>query len=285
MASHPDTRKFALIPWGGVASLVLRDDKPAACHPSSEASALVGQAFCFLPLPVTTGLPVHVNGFFELSSNRRDIWWGTDMVGDGRFRAQWNSVLLEDIIAPAYALLLRHAAALFGPQNIEHFYALWPPESRAHESWQVLTRCVYKALCTMPLFFPLRHAAQPGGMANDASCWISAKDAVLLSRDSKSGAAQDCGLLCAQHGVSVVLLPPHVLAPLFLYAGGDLVRFEPAFVRGWLRGKQPLPLQPEQGFKMIGYVLSDSDGKDYSGMDGIPLVSIWTERLDLNLNL
>ena len=34
-----------------------------------------GHAFCFLPLPVQTGLPVHVNAFFELSSNRRDIWW------------------------------------------------------------------------------------------------------------------------------------------------------------------------------------------------------------------
>lgn len=29
-----------------------------------------GHAFCFLPLPVNTLLPVHVNGFFELSSNR-----------------------------------------------------------------------------------------------------------------------------------------------------------------------------------------------------------------------
>lgn len=35
-----------------------------------------GQAFCFLPLPVDSGLPVFVNGYFELSSNRRDIWAG-----------------------------------------------------------------------------------------------------------------------------------------------------------------------------------------------------------------
>lgn len=33
-----------------------------------------GQVFCFLPLPVDSGLPVFVNGYFELSSNRRDIW-------------------------------------------------------------------------------------------------------------------------------------------------------------------------------------------------------------------
>jgi hypothetical protein len=34
-----------------------------------------GSAYCFLPLPVLAGgLPAHVNGYFELSSNRRDIW-------------------------------------------------------------------------------------------------------------------------------------------------------------------------------------------------------------------
>ena len=33
-----------------------------------------GQAFCFLPLPVRTQLPVHTNAYWELSANRRDIW-------------------------------------------------------------------------------------------------------------------------------------------------------------------------------------------------------------------
>ena len=50
-----------------------------------------GLAYCFLPLPVHTNLPVMVNGFFELSSNRRDVWQGgSDMTGDGRTRAEWN---------------------------------------------------------------------------------------------------------------------------------------------------------------------------------------------------
>lgn len=37
---------------------------------SEPGVAVVGRAFCFLPLPALTGLPVHINGFFELSSNR-----------------------------------------------------------------------------------------------------------------------------------------------------------------------------------------------------------------------
>lgn len=75
------------------------------------AGARGGRAFCFLPLPVPTGLPVHVNGYFELSANRRDIWWGSDMTGEGRLRSEWNKLLLEEVIAPCYAQV-RHSACL-----------------------------------------------------------------------------------------------------------------------------------------------------------------------------
>ena len=47
--------------------------------------ALQGMAACFLPLPVATGLPVHVNGYFELSSNRRDIWCATWSLADNLY--------------------------------------------------------------------------------------------------------------------------------------------------------------------------------------------------------
>ena len=58
-----------------------------------------GQAFCFLPLPVFTQLPVHVNGYFELSSNRRDIWRGEDTSGESRVRGEWNNLLMRDAVA------------------------------------------------------------------------------------------------------------------------------------------------------------------------------------------
>lgn len=48
---------------GGESSLLLRRQRA------------LGTAFCFLPLPAHTGLPLHVNAFFELSTNRRDVWW------------------------------------------------------------------------------------------------------------------------------------------------------------------------------------------------------------------
>lgn len=68
------------IPWAAVAAEIDRGDqssKEAAADSGREGQSIpdcTGRAFCFLPLPVLTGLPVHVNAFFELSSNRRDIW-------------------------------------------------------------------------------------------------------------------------------------------------------------------------------------------------------------------
>ena len=80
-----------LVPWASVA---------AEIGGSEESGSSGGRAFCFLPLPARTGLPVHVNAYFELSSNRRDIWFGGDMAGGGAARSEWNQSLLERVVAP-----------------------------------------------------------------------------------------------------------------------------------------------------------------------------------------
>jgi sacsin len=46
-----------------------------------------GHVFCLMPLPLEgislTGFPVHVNGYFSLSQNRRCVKWPTaDLVGN-----------------------------------------------------------------------------------------------------------------------------------------------------------------------------------------------------------
>ena len=48
--------------------------------------------------------------YFELSSNRRDIWFGEDMSGSGKFRSDWNLAMLQDAVAPTFARLLTYAA-------------------------------------------------------------------------------------------------------------------------------------------------------------------------------
>ena len=130
----------------GVACPLLNEGADA-----SEAS-IKGRAFCFLPLPAETGLPVHVNGYFELSSNRRDIWRGDDMAGEGRTRAEWNQALLEDVVAPTYARMLLRLAKTTGPETLDWYYSIWPADTVA-EPWLSLSRRVYVETLKMPVLY------------------------------------------------------------------------------------------------------------------------------------
>lgn len=94
---------------GAVAACIRRDSSTSSGDSTSSFPPLDGQAFCFLPLPVRTQMPLHVNAYFELSSNRRDIWRGDDTTGESRIRGQWNQLLLRDVLAPLYGLLLSRA--------------------------------------------------------------------------------------------------------------------------------------------------------------------------------
>ena len=89
--------------------------------PQLQTPDIQGHVFCFLPLPVQTksltGLPVHVNGFFALSQNRRYI---KSPNADQEYRQKagrqmtdksllWNKCLLEEALPEAYATMILEA--------------------------------------------------------------------------------------------------------------------------------------------------------------------------------
>ncbi|XP_015275018.1 PREDICTED: sacsin-like [Gekko japonicus] len=97
-----DTVKGVQLPHGGV----------AACL---DGQAL-GRAFCTLPLPAKTGLPVHINGNFEVDSARRDL--RKDDNKDSPETA-WNSFLLQSLIAPLYLHLLEELRKALGNSPLQ----------------------------------------------------------------------------------------------------------------------------------------------------------------------
>ncbi|GLT87071.1 hypothetical protein SLE2022_051720 [Rubroshorea leprosula] len=127
-----------------------------------------GRAFCFLPLPISTGLPAHVNAYFELSSNRRDIWFGNDMAGGGKKRSDWNVYLLEDVLAPAYGHLLQKIALEIGPCDL--YFSFWP-KTIGLEPWASLVRKLYAFVSDSGL--RILHTRARGGQ------WISTKQAIF----------------------------------------------------------------------------------------------------------
>ena len=79
----------------------------------------VGKIFCFLPLPIVTKLPVHINGNFILNSTRRDLWLSTEK-GREDDRSTWNSRLFQ-AIASSYVNLLEHAQLYYLSLSYETF--------------------------------------------------------------------------------------------------------------------------------------------------------------------
>ncbi len=75
------------VPWAGTAALISRTS-------NSQPKDFVGRAYCFLPLPQETGLPVHINGFFDLDSSRRELTSDT-LTGRDAKRVLWNQLLVR----------------------------------------------------------------------------------------------------------------------------------------------------------------------------------------------
>ena len=114
MACLESLRHFKLVPMGAVAACINKsttttDTTSSTIENNSNAVITVGAntspypllqgiAFCYLPLPVLTQLPVHVNGYFELSSNRRDIWKGDDTKGEAKMRSGTISYIFSIFI-------------------------------------------------------------------------------------------------------------------------------------------------------------------------------------------
>ncbi|XP_069186858.1 sacsin [Procambarus clarkii] len=78
---------------------------------------------CFLPLPVTTRLPVQVNGFFEVAPDRTSLQTQTE---DDRVEgSDWNETLMNDAINAAYHSLIS-SLKVEGLSRDCPYYCLWP---------------------------------------------------------------------------------------------------------------------------------------------------------------
>ena len=78
-----------------------------------------GQIFCFLPLPVKSEVPVHINGSFMMNSTRRNLWSATnpDEIDD---KSKWNANLFQ-AISSSYADFLVSGKHYYLNQS----YATW----------------------------------------------------------------------------------------------------------------------------------------------------------------
>ena len=155
----PDGRNYGLLPRGGIAAKVSEKSKLQSFY-SKPKNEPKHKAFCFLPLPLNTGLPFHVNGHFYLDSARRNLWRDENEEG---FGSKWNRFIMTTVLTQAYvSLMLVARGHLPGLQNAEvacfskefslhegmrWYHNLFPRFDSVHSQWTVLAKAVFQMIC------------------------------------------------------------------------------------------------------------------------------------------
>ncbi|CAG8506135.1 9759_t:CDS:2, partial [Cetraspora pellucida] len=108
--------KNKLLPRGGVASLLAQSDEPLErlkSKPFPNPPQLRGRMYSYLSLPIPTGLNVHLNGTFALSSDRKSLLqYDSDFMLLETPENKWNEYILFNVLPPLHAKLLEQIALL-----------------------------------------------------------------------------------------------------------------------------------------------------------------------------
>ncbi|RMB95544.1 hypothetical protein DUI87_27654 [Hirundo rustica rustica] len=124
-----------------------------------------GQVFCHLPMPVISGLPIHLHGAFSILSNRKGLW-------DTAERGKWNRVLLRNAVPMAWLQALDHLRAMHEAGELRNYeyHLFWPDISTARYPFTEAVTGFYQAV-----------AARSGlRLFSDGHSWCSLQDARFL---------------------------------------------------------------------------------------------------------
>ena len=167
-------------------------------HLNAPDAKISGEVFCFMPLSIESGFPVHVNGSFSVYSNRRRLW--EQGVGEHQsfkpFEAKWNEALMEDSLVHAYLQLLKMLASYNDKQY--EFHSLWPNPTKANypKAWKPLLNSFFGKIIDeeWPLFY-----------CNGS--WRKLQNCLIL--DPKLNKVADCVKIMNLLNENVLSLPQH----------------------------------------------------------------------------
>ena len=127
-----------------------------------------GSIFCYLPLPIYSGLPVHINGAFAVASNRRSL---QEKVEDDktRFGVYWNDVLMQDSVVSAFLDLLEDLKSIVPKDGTYTFHLMWPRASQVQQNSRSFLKSFYSKVAS-------------GGYSlfSDGEKWVDINDVVFL---------------------------------------------------------------------------------------------------------
>uniref|UniRef100_A0A8C6YS23 Sacsin/Nov domain-containing protein n=1 Tax=Nothoprocta perdicaria TaxID=30464 RepID=A0A8C6YS23_NOTPE len=142
--------KAGLQSMPAVAGVALPLDLTADSKWVPRMGAEEGQVFCHLPLPVASGLPIHVHGAFSILSNRKGLRNTAE-------HGKWNQALLRDAVPTAWLQALTHLRTLHEAGELKNYeyHIFWPDINTAHYPFTEAVSGFYQAVAarngwTMP---------------------------------------------------------------------------------------------------------------------------------------
>ena len=223
VAQSDDGIKNAVVPVTGVAAKMTHSN----IH-GTKISPITGEVFCFMPLSIASGFPVHVNGSFSVYSNRRRLWEAG--VGEHHslkpFEAKWNEALMEDALVQAYLQLLRILTLYDCKQYNDDFHSLWPNPTKVNypKVWKPFLHSFFNKIIDekWPLFYCNGN-------------WSKLEDCLIL--DPKLNKVNECVAIMNLLGENVLSLPQD-LTEAFKSSGREefiksLMLTEDRFLRGF----------------------------------------------------
>ena len=137
----------SLVASAGVAVQLLEQKSnkflPSPVIKNVDGQDVNGTVFYYLPLPIHSGLPVHINGAFAVASSRRHL---QEKLEDDKscYRVKWNEVLMQDSVCSAFLILLEDLTALVPVGSSYKFHLLWPTISNVHHNCFPLMKSFYE---------------------------------------------------------------------------------------------------------------------------------------------
>ena len=251
--------KQHVFPWVG-AALELKDSPLCETSPG-------GRIFCFLPMPqeASCPLPVHFNGTFGLSNNRRTLKWP---VGEARNdpAAKWNALLVSQLIPPCYASLLKAAMTLLTPAQ---FYEAWPQvDSVSDTPWESLLFPLFRILFSQANIWSERSDTHPA-----QGRWIFPQNGFFIPENEHTfspivhRALSSCGVRLAN--------VPQVIWDALNHTDVSVSVVSPTFTRGKLRNNSSCYkyLDRDSKHELLEYCLSDDNYSDLQGLALLPLAN------------
>ncbi|XP_071155498.1 sacsin-like [Mytilus edulis] len=247
----------------------------AYCTFSATKEKHQGHIFCFLPLPMTskslTGLPVQVNGFFDLDDNRRSM--KMPAANNESLKSDtsliWNAEMIGELLPYPYFMLvlfLRDICIKNNNQskNVKDVYESIPDPQKVETHWSALAEKMYKQMMKENLFY----TEQKHGK------WVKKEESLFAIFESNSGEGvlHDVELFLLDIGENLVKIPEHVERIL------KCIDIPPCKISSDMV-RQKLRLHPkvwrkysqEQKLSLLSFILEDGNYDDLVDIKLLPL--------------